>query len=72
MSKLDEYALFNEKKKELFTSCTRAAGPWKLLPTNKGGIILTLNNQDVKSDVSIKELKELRDVIGCFLDEVVK
>lgn len=72
MGKLDSYSRIVEKKQELFQDCTRACGPWKLMPTNKGGIIFQYNDKDVKTDMPPKELKELRDLISCFLNEVVE
>lgn len=72
MSKLDVYAQLVEKKVDYFKTCIRSNGPWHLFPTNKGGIIFQYNGKDVKTDISIKELKEVRDLIDCFLKEVAE
>lgn len=71
MSKLDDYARLSEQKKQMTASLVRANGPWKLGPTNRGGIFFKLGDKDIKNDISIKELREIRDLIECFLNEVV-
>lgn len=72
MSKLDEYAKIVELKREFLQNCVRKSGRFSLLPTNKGGIIFNFGPNKEIQDISPKELTEIRDLIDCFLKEVVK
>jgi hypothetical protein len=67
MSKLDEYAILSEKRKEKFEECIRKSGPLSIGPTNRGGIWLKINNKDILTDISIKELENIAELIKDFL-----
>ena len=59
-------------KNEFVATLNRVAGPWRLGPTNKGGIFFQYNGKDIKNDISPKDLRDIRDLIDCFLKEVVE
>ncbi len=71
MNKLEQYSKFVEQKNEFASSLNRANGPWGLGPTNRGGIFFKFNGKDIKNDISPKELRDIRNLINCFLEEVV-
>lgn len=71
MSRLDDYASITEKRHDAFMACLRVCGKFKIGPTNKGGIFINYDGKDISADFSVKELREMRDIIDDFLKVVV-
>lgn len=69
-SLLEEYARAVEKKKEAYAKCIRASGPFQIGPTNRGGMFFKYKEKDVSQDISVSELKDLRELITDFLMRV--
>lgn len=70
MNKLDQFAAVCKNKDEMFVACLVKAGPFTIGPTKRGGFFLQCNSKEVKNDMSLKDLGELRDAIDHFLTEI--
>lgn len=71
MNKIDILVKAYEKMSEARESATRASGKFKIGPTSRGGIYLAIGEKNALQDVAISELKDLRDLLNCFLTEVI-
>lgn len=71
MNKLELYSISVAKKTEAFKECLRASGPFIIGPTARGGIFFKFKDKDISTDMSMQELKDMRDLITDFLVNVV-
>jgi hypothetical protein len=71
MALIDQYAKAVATKKELFNKCIRIAGPLAIGPTNRGGNYLKYKDKDIDSDISVQGLRDIRNIIDLYLNEVI-
>lgn len=71
MSKLEEYARITALRKEMFQECFRGIDPFIIGPTNNGGMFLQKDGKDICKNLTVADLRALRNLIDMFLVSVV-
>lgn len=70
MNKLEAFVEASKVRREAQVEATRQAGKTKLGPTANGGFYLNYDDKDIRQDMTLQDLREMRDCINDFLHNV--
>lgn len=69
---LEQYSKSVEVSKEIWDRCLQKSGKFAIGPTKRGGIFVRWDTKDITNDASLKDVKELRDLLNYFLQVVAE
>lgn len=70
MTKLELYSLADRHRKDALKAALRQSTNLVIGPTARGGIFMQYKHRDINTDMSINEIKEIRDLLTDFLVNV--